>query len=165
MPCSESGGWSDRASFYPISRAISDASTSNCSSASSPREPTVPRYSFGPATSSVWTSHSSPCGPRHWLVNAEQPFATAYRIERERDLDQDLEFGVRQLTDTAVKAMSPGINDPTTACTCVGYLRSILARLAAREFPSPLRTYPEAGLTLVMRRCEFAEYLESLVEI
>ncbi len=90
---------------------------------------------------------------------------TACRIERERDLDQDLEFGLRQLTDTAVKAMSPGINDPTTACTCVGYLRSILARLAAREFPSAVRLYAEAGLTIIVRRREFDEYLECLVEI
>lgn len=88
-----------------------------------------------------------------------------FQIERERDLDQDLDFGLRQLADTGVKAMSPGINDPTTACTCVGYLRSILARLAAREFPTPLRLYPEAGLTIVVRRREFEEYLESLVEI
>ncbi len=93
------------------------------------------------------------------------PVRRAFQIERERDLDQDLEFGLRQLTDTAVKAMSPGINDPTTAWTCVGYLRSILARLAGRAFPTRLRFYPEAGLTLVVQRREFDEYLESLVEI
>ena len=28
-----------------------------------------------------------------------------------------------------MKAMSPGINDPMTAVTCIGYLRSILVRL------------------------------------
>lgn len=89
----------------------------------------------------------------------------ACQIERERDLDQDLDFGLRQLADTAVKAMSPGINDPTTACTCAGYLRSILARLAAREFPTPLRFFPEAGLTIVVRRREFEEYLEPFIEI
>lgn len=90
---------------------------------------------------------------------------TAFQIARERDLDQDLEFGLRQLTDTAVKAMSPGINDPTTACTCVGYLRSILVRLAEREFPPPLRPSLQGGLTLIVRRREFEEYLESLLEI
>ncbi len=89
----------------------------------------------------------------------------ACQIERERDLDEDLDFGLRQLTDTAVKAMSPGINDPTTACTCVGYLRSILARLATREFPARLRRYPEVGLTIVVQRREFQDYLESLLEI
>jgi uncharacterized membrane protein len=103
-----------------------------------------------------------PAAPAH---DCGSGVRSACRIERERDLDQDLDFGLRQLTDTAVKAMSPGINDPTTACTCVGYLRSILARLAAREFPTPLRFFPEAGLTIVVQRREFAEYLESFVEI
>ncbi len=89
----------------------------------------------------------------------------ACRVERERDLDQDVEFGVRQLVDTAVKAMSPGINDPTTACTCVGYVRSILVGLAARDFPSTVRHEPEHGITLVVCRREFDEYVESLGEI
>lgn len=89
----------------------------------------------------------------------------AFQIERERDMDQDLDFGLRQLTDTAVKAMSPGINDPTTAFTCIGYLRSILVRLVEREFPDPLRSYPSAGLTMIVRRREFEEYLASLLEV
>ncbi|HST14079.1 MAG TPA: DUF2254 domain-containing protein [Gaiellaceae bacterium] len=115
------------------------------------------------------------------FVSVEQPLAAvwpaarsaecsagirkAFHVARERDLDQDLDFGLRQLTDTAVKAMSPGINDPTTATTCIGYLRSILVRLAEREFPAPLKSYPEAGLTLIVQRREFEEYLDSLLEI
>ena len=87
------------------------------------------------------------------------------RIERERDLDEDVDFGLRQLVDTAVKAMSPGINDPTTACTCVGYVRSILVRLVTREFPQAVRRYPERALTVAVRRREFEEYLDSLTEI
>jgi uncharacterized membrane protein len=43
----------------------------------------------------------------------------AVSIADERDLDQDVDFGVRQLADTAIKAMSPGINDPATAVTCI----------------------------------------------
>jgi uncharacterized membrane protein len=115
------------------------------------------------------------------FVSVEQPLAAvwpaarnaacgvairkAFQIKRERDLDQDLDFGLRQLTDTAVKAMSPGINDPTTAVTCIGYLRSILVRLSEREFPAPLRSYPDAGLTMIVQRREFEEYLGSLLEI
>ena len=87
------------------------------------------------------------------------------RIERERDLDQDLDFGLRQLVDTAVKATSPGINDPTTACTCVGYIRSIVVSLAARSFPEVSFRSDERALTVVARRREFAEYLESLFEV
>ena len=103
-----------------------------------------------------------PTAPKDDCVSAVR---AAFQVERERDLDQDLAFGLRQLTDTAVKAMSPGINDPTTACTCVGYLRSILVRLAERGYPTRLRSYPDAGLTLLVLRREFGEYLDSLLEI
>jgi uncharacterized membrane protein len=90
---------------------------------------------------------------------------TSIRIDRERDLDQDVDFGLRQLVDTAVKALSPGINDPTTACTCIGYIRSILVRLAERPLPAPVRRYPEHGLTILALRREFEEHLEALEEI
>lgn len=89
----------------------------------------------------------------------------AFLIARERDLEQDVAFGLRQLVDTAVKAMSPGINDPTTAFTCVGYVRSILVTLSARPMPPVVRHCPGRSLTLVVRRREFEEYLEFLVEI
>lgn len=43
--------------------------------------------------------------------------------ERERSLDNDPSFGIRQLVDIALKALSPGINDPTTAVDVVHHLK------------------------------------------
>jgi len=60
-------------------------------------------------------------------------------INRYRTLHQDSAFGIRQIVDVALKALSPGINDTTTAIICVDYLAAILARLASREIPSSLR--------------------------
>lgn len=51
---------------------------------------------------------------------------------RERTMRQDAAFGVRQLVDLAAKALSPGINDPTTAVQAIDQLHDILRRLAAR---------------------------------
>ena len=39
----------------------------------------------------------------------------------ERTTTADLSMGLRQLTDVAVKALSPGINDPTTAVHALGH--------------------------------------------
>ncbi|MBA3844288.1 MAG: DUF2254 domain-containing protein [Actinobacteria bacterium] len=89
----------------------------------------------------------------------------ACRVDGERDLDQDIGFGLRQLVDTAVRALSAGINDPTTATTCVGYLRSILVTLAGREFPPVVHRFPDRSLTVIARRREFDEYLDSLAEV
>jgi uncharacterized membrane protein len=60
----------------------------------------------------------------------------AYSIGRFRTVEQDPAFGIRQLVDMALKAMSPGINDTSTAVMCVDYLTAILAQLASRKFPA-----------------------------
>lgn len=47
----------------------------------------------------------------------------------ERTIEQDAAFGVRQLEDIAIKAVSPAINDPVTAAHAVGHMASIVSRL------------------------------------
>lgn len=59
----------------------------------------------------------------------------AYSISRHRTIEQDPAFGIRQIVDMALKALSPGVNDTSTAVMCVDYLTSILARLVCRSFP------------------------------
>ena len=54
-------------------------------------------------------------------------------------MEQDAAFGLQQLVDVALKALSPGINDPTTACMCIDRLGALLGRLASRRFPDPHR--------------------------
>ena len=56
-----------------------------------------------------------------------------YVIGRQRVVEQDAAFGIRQIVDIAMKALSPGVNDTTTAVICVDYLTAILARLATRR--------------------------------
>ena len=63
----------------------------------------------------------------------------AYSFDRHRTLEQDASFGIRQLVDMALRALSPGINDTTTAVMCVDYLTAILSRVASRPIPSPRR--------------------------
>jgi uncharacterized membrane protein len=49
---------------------------------------------------------------------------------------QDFEFPLKQLAEIAVRSLSPGINDPYTASSCVDHLSITLCDLAAREFPA-----------------------------
>lgn len=62
-----------------------------------------------------------------------------YSIGDFRTIEQDAGFGIRQIVDIALKALSPGINDTTTAVTCVEYLGAILAAAAAQRMESPSR--------------------------
>lgn len=87
-------------------------------------------------------------------------------IASERNLEKDAAYGVRQLADVALKALSPGIHDPTTAEASIGYLRAALERLAERELEDDIRA-DDAGTTLVVARSQsFEEYArEAFLEI
>jgi len=89
--------------------------------------------------------------------NAER-LNEAYSIGNQRTLDQDAGFGLRQLVDIALKALSPGINDTSTAVMCIDRLGSLLALLAGRDLGSPVRA--EAGqVRVIAQRPDFASYL------
>jgi uncharacterized membrane protein len=57
-------------------------------------------------------------------------------IDAERSIMQDAPFGFRLLVDIAVRALSPGINDPTTANQVIDQLHDLLRLLGARQFPN-----------------------------
>jgi uncharacterized membrane protein len=64
----------------------------------------------------------------------------AFAIGDSRTMQQDVEFGLVQLTDIAVRALSPGINDPTTAADVVVHVGNVLLAIWSRDEPSPSRT-------------------------
>ncbi|MEP7380657.1 MAG: DUF2254 domain-containing protein [Gemmatimonadota bacterium] len=64
--------------------------------------------------------------------------AQSFTIGLYRTVEQDPPFGIRQLVDIALKALSPGINDTTTAVSCVHYLGAILTRVANRRIDVPV---------------------------
>ncbi|MBX3286904.1 MAG: DUF2254 domain-containing protein, partial [Actinobacteria bacterium] len=79
---------------------------------------------------------------------AEQgPVAAAVRravhVGSTRTLHQDPAFGVRQLVDVALRALSPGVNDPTTAQDAIFHVAAVLRDLLERESPSRTRHGPE----------------------
>lgn len=63
----------------------------------------------------------------------------AIMIDDARDPYQDVSFAVQQLTELAVRALSPGVNDPFTAINALDDLSSGLSLLAQREMPSAFR--------------------------
>jgi uncharacterized membrane protein len=83
--------------------------------------------------------------PGKELIAAVQ---AAYSIDRYRTVHQDCAFGIRQIVDMALRALSPSVNDTTTAVMCVDYLTAILARLASRGIPSSHR-YEEGELRII----------------
>lgn len=90
--------------------------------------------------------------PGEEVVNA---LRAAYGIARYRTVEQDCAFGIGQIVDMALRALSPGINDTTTAVMCVDYLSAILARLASRPIPAAHR-HEEGELRVIAIAPSFA---------
>ena len=67
---------------------------------------------------------------------------SAFDIGPARTLQQDVEFGVIQIVDIALKAISSAVNDPSTAITCVDQLGRILIRFISRHSPVSLLCDP-----------------------
>ncbi len=68
----------------------------------------------------------------------------AVQLGTERSFDEDVGFGLRQLVDIAERALSPGVNDPSTAVQVIDQLHDLLRRLATRRLP-PRRSRTEDG--------------------
>ncbi|WP_066335978.1 DUF2254 domain-containing protein [Azohydromonas lata] len=77
-----------------------------------------------------------------------------FSLQPQRTVHQDAPYGVQQIVDVALKALSPGINDPTTAVMCIDHLCALLVRLVGRHVPSPYRS-DEQGLRVVARGPDF----------
>jgi len=66
-------------------------------------------------------------------------------VDDKRTPQQDLEYTVRQLVEIALRALSPGINDPFTAMTCIDRVGSLANLIASKQIPSML-IKNEAGM-------------------
>jgi uncharacterized membrane protein len=81
-----------------------------------------------------------------------------------RTLQQDVEFGVLQIVDVALKAISPAVNDPTTAINCVDQLSRILIRFASREPPEEMLYDPPGIVRASIGWIHFERLLEAALE-
>jgi uncharacterized membrane protein len=83
----------------------------------------------------------------------------ALTIGHERTMQQDVSFGLRQLVDIAAKALSPGVNDPTTAADAVGHLTSILTTIASRQTADLVLEDEDGTPRVFVPQHSFADYL------
>ena len=117
--------------------------------------PQVGEFVFsGEPLAEVWRGGAADEGRLRGAVGA------AFALDRARTQRQDVLFGIRQLVDIALKAISPGINDPTTAEQCLSRIGDVVARLAERDFPPPWRRAPETGTILLLNRPDFAAVVD-----
>jgi uncharacterized membrane protein len=79
---------------------------------------------------------------------------------------QDLAYGPRQLAEIAVRALSPGVNDPGTAVMCLDRLTAGLVLLVHRELPADEHADDDGVVRLTERRASIERILDvSLAQI
>lgn len=82
-------------------------------------------------------------------------------LSRLRTPTQDVEFPIHQLVEVACRALSPAMNDPFTAITCLDHLAAAMAKLLSRQFPLPLRYDESQQLRLVVKLTTVSGALDS----
>lgn len=94
--------------------------------------------------------------PAHALDDqARRSLQDAFALGSERTLHQDVLYGIRQLVDIALKALSPAVNDVTTALTVINELGAILHKIATGESAGDERAFRVmrgSGITLLVPR-------------
>lgn len=95
---------------------------------------------------------------------AQESFNRAVGIGFERTSVDDVGFGLRQLTDIAARALSPGINDPTTAAHAVGHSSALLCALTRLPLGDELIRQENGTVRVVVRRPPFGELLTLAVD-
>jgi uncharacterized membrane protein len=91
-------------------------------------------------------------------------FRGAFDFGPSRTLQQDVEFGVLQIVDIALKAISPAVNDPSTAISCVDQLSRVLIRFASREPPESLLYDPPGVVRVSISWIDFDGLVDSAFE-
>lgn len=85
----------------------------------------------------------------------------AFLVGKERTEQQDIEFPINQLVEIALRALSPGINDPFTAIRCIDRLGAALIQLVQRPIPSAYRYDDASKLRVIAEPVPF----ETLVDL
>jgi uncharacterized membrane protein len=88
----------------------------------------------------------------------ESALRRCFHMGRFRSIDQDIGYGIRQLVDIAIKAISPAVNDPTTCINCLHYLGVIIKSLALRDSRSITAKELEKN-GIIIREPEFERYV------
>lgn len=80
-------------------------------------------------------------------------------LHKFRSIDQDIEYGIRQLVDIGVKAISPAVNDPTTCVNCIHYLGVIIKELIGRESRS-VKSLKLEKQGILLKEPSFEQYID-----
>jgi uncharacterized membrane protein len=83
----------------------------------------------------------------------------AIRLARERTFEQDPKYPIRLLVDIAIRALSPAVNDPTTAVQTIDQIEDLLLRLGQSDLDAGRIRDQDGTLRLVYPVPTWGDYL------
>jgi uncharacterized membrane protein len=89
----------------------------------------------------------------------ERELMGAIDLARERTFEQDPKYPIRLLVDIAIKALSPAINDPTTAVQAMVQIEDLLRRLGRRDLDAGHARDSDGVFRLIFPMPTWEDYL------
>jgi uncharacterized membrane protein len=90
----------------------------------------------------------------------EAALVRAVRVGDERTIEQDPAFALRIIVDTAIRALSPAVNDPTTAVHALDSIEVLVRQLAGRDLAASIARGPDGAVRLAWRTPGWADLLD-----
>ncbi len=108
----------------------------------------------------IWTPTAK--DPTPDLADFQRAFDADVGIGFERTQQQDSAFGIRQLVDVAVKALSPAVNDPYTAVQAIHHMTVIFGAMARHPLGPRVARDPHGPAVVVVPSRVFGQYLAKM---
>jgi uncharacterized membrane protein len=81
-------------------------------------------------------------------------------VSDERTFDQDPMFAFRILVDVAIRALSPAVNDPTTATQCLHRIEALLISLGNRALEADVQRDGSGTMRLIVPSPSWDDYVD-----
>lgn len=95
--------------------------------------------------------------PSHTDAAITRQISGCFSVGPHRTPHQDALYSMQQLVEIAAHALSPGINEPFTAITCIDWIGASLASVAKRELPELMRQDEDGRCRVIASPLTFAE--------
>lgn len=117
----------------------------------------------GTPVASFWRPGGDRITDPEIIARVRKGVGTAVHTGPERTAAQDVGYGLRQLTDVVSKALSPGINDPTTAVHALGHTSSLLVELMSYQLGPTTLTGDGDVARVILAQSTFERHLDSAI--
>ena len=97
----------------------------------------------------------------NWEKDELEKIFKQFVIGKNKTSQQDLEYSINQMVEIALRALSPGINDPYTAIDCIDNLTATISYLAQAKFPSKYLFEDGGKLRIIADTIDFEGVLDA----